>query len=422
MRLLQMALTAAVTSGLAACGGPAPCAGPGHSGQWCAFHADGQNQGFILDNTYLGHWSPDWVVQVGPVGMNSPVSFAGNVFIGNLNGEFYYISPSCFSDPTNCAAKVTPAPGEMISGSPATATSPNEREERVCVVTTRNANSRPASTLHCYDSIGLHFLWSYGIDGWTTSSPKIWWGEAGPYVFLFGSSNPASKLYVIQEGRLVTSADVCGNVVVGGGRINPQARLPLLPTVAVIDNPLFTPANEPTLVIADYCGVAAFRFTDQHLNKLWQRTDNDQNDITSTAVAGGVVAVGRSDHQLIVYSLRDGSEQFRYDAGEPIVATPSIFGIEIHVASLHTLHVVDFNGNLLRKAGLPGVTTASPALSLDGIYISTEGGFVSYSTELLTQIVEKDFQGGGSSPACPRYGGILVVTADGKLTHLGPSR
>jgi hypothetical protein len=43
------------------------------------------------------------------------------------------------------------------------------------------------------------------------------------------------------------------------------------------------------------------------------------------------------------------------------------------VASLHTLHVVDFNGNLLRKAALPGVTTASPALSLDGIYISTEG-------------------------------------------------
>ena len=119
-----MALTAAVTSGLAACGGPAPCAGPGHySGQWCAFHADGQNQGFILDHTYLGRRSPDWVVQVGPVGMNSPVSLGGNVFIGNLNGEFYQISPTCFSDPTNCAFKVTPAPGEMISGSPATATS-----------------------------------------------------------------------------------------------------------------------------------------------------------------------------------------------------------------------------------------------------------------------------------------------------------
>jgi hypothetical protein len=422
-----MALMAAFTSSLAACGRPSSCAGPGNRGEWCAFHADGPNQGFILAHTYLGRMSPRWVVQVGPVGMNSPVEFGRTDFIGNLNGEFYHINEGqCFTDP-NCASKVTPAPGEMISGSPGTATSPLGQESRACVVTTRNPDTRPASTLHCYDAFAngvdpLRLLWSYGIDGWTTSSPKIWWGEAGPYVFLFGSSNPASKLYVIREGRLVTTADVCGNVVVGASRVKPPAgkKLPLLPTVAVIDIPSFTPANEPTLVIADHCGVAAFRFTNERLNKLWLTTfDNDQDNVTSTAVAGGVVAVGRSDHQLIVYSLRDGSEQFRYDAGEPIVATPSIFGIEIHVASLKTLHVVDFNGNLLRSAFLPGVTTASPVLSLDGIYVSTAGGFVSYSTDLLTQIVDKGFQGGGSSPAIA-IGGILAVTADGNLTFLGP--
>ena len=235
---------------------------------------------------------------------------------------------------------------------------------------------------------------------------------------------------MIQEGRLVTSADVCGNVVVGGRQVNAQAKLPLLPTVAVIDNPAFTPAGEPTLVIADHCGVAAFRFTNERLNKLWLTTfDNDQDNVTSPAVSGDTIAVGRSDRQLIVYSLRDGSEQFRYDAGEPIFASPSIVGIEIFLVSLHALHVVDFNGNLVRKAALPGMATASPAVTLDGVYVSTDGGFASYSLDFSSQFVDKTLQGGGSSPAIMRTFdnvasanaiGILLATADGNLRYLVP--
>ncbi len=302
--------------------------------------------------------------------------------------------------------------------------------ERVCVVTTRDFNTGSASTLHCYDNEDLQHHRSYGLGRWTTSSPKIWWGKTSPYVFLFGSGDPSSKLYVIQEGRFITSADVCGNVVIGGREVKAQAGLPLLPTAAVIDNPLFTPAGEPTLVIADHCGVAAFRFTNERLNKLWQTTfDNDQDNVTSPAVSGDVIAVGRADGRLIVYSFSNGSEQFHYDAGEPILASPSIFGLEILIVSLHALHVVDFNGNLLRKAALPGMAIASPAVSLDGIYVSTDGGFASYSWDFSKQSVDKALQGQGSSPAImrefdnlasPNSIGILLATADGNLRYLVP--
>src|SRR4029077_12254752 len=92
----------------------------------------------------------------------------------------------------------------------------------------RQADTSPKSTLHSYASDGQH-LWSYdfGVDGgWSTASPKVWAGQGGTYIFLYVHATAAGRLYVIQDGRQVTHADVCGNVIQGGTRVNPGTGLP----------------------------------------------------------------------------------------------------------------------------------------------------------------------------------------------------
>ena len=71
-RLLQMTLMATVTSGLAAVVGQRPAQARGKWGGWCEFHADGQNQGFVPEHTYVGPWVSSWVTTlVGPFETNS---------------------------------------------------------------------------------------------------------------------------------------------------------------------------------------------------------------------------------------------------------------------------------------------------------------------------------------------------------------
>src|SRR4029077_13307575 len=142
---------------------------------------------------------------------------------------------------------------------------------------------------------------------------------------------------------------------------------------------------------------------------------------TSPGVSGGVIAVGRSDNQLVAYSLRDGTEQFRYDVGEPIWGSPAMAGIEIFAASFRALHVVDFNGNLLHKAALSGSTnSSSPAVSLDRVFVSADQGLGSYAWDLSTEIVHTEYRGGVSSPAIMSLGFVVLVTRDGYLRALTP--
>jgi outer membrane protein assembly factor BamB len=399
------------------------------AGTWSVFHANAQNEGFLAIHTADDVSRQEWALQVGSVGMNSPVLGIGyTIFIGNLNGELYDVVR-----PGTVAWKVTPAPGEMIIGSPAFGP-----DNRVYVVTMRQPDTSPRSTLHGYTSDGQH-LWSYdfGADGgWSTASPKVWVGQGGTYVFLYVHATAAGRLYVIQDGRQVTHADVCGNLIQGGTRVNPRTGLPHAqqksgaaptdgypdPTIAVISNPAFTPADEPLLIVANNdCSVAAFRLTaNRQLAKLWEQTDNGLMK-TSPGVSGGVIAVGLSDNQLVAYSLRDGTEQFRYDVGEPIWGSPAMAGIEIFAASLHALHVVDFNGNLLHKTALSGSTnSSSPAVSLDRVFVSADQGLGSYSWDLSNEIVHTEYRGGVSSPAIMSLGFVVLVTQDGYLRALTP--
>ena len=195
----------------------------------------------------------------------------------------------------------------------------------------------------------------------------------------------------------------------------------LQPTVAIVS--YRTLVTGRFVVVADTCHglrLTGFKVSSPpELHRLWTyEDDSDEYFYSSPAVfPSGLTVIGSRDGQVQAFdvsSVSAGPEErlWKYDAGEPVMATPASFGRQVYVASLRHLHVLDYNGELLHKTTLAGQTVASPALSGSFVYVSTLGGLQTFRFDLSDPATAAGGSGGLSSPALGRDGTVYAVLGE----------
>jgi outer membrane protein assembly factor BamB len=132
---------------------------------------------------------------------------------------------------------------------------------------------------------------------------------------------------------------------------------------------------------------------------------------------------GRQDGKVLAHDALTGAKKWEYDAGEPVLATPSAPpGEFIYVVSknhIQVLHVADGtlvqDGTQPMKLELLDQTHSSPALSANRVYVAT-GEMLTISHDLKTRGHDSNFRGNGlSSVAVGRKGDVYAVGIDGRI-------
>lgn len=91
------------------------------------------------------------------------------------------------------------------------------------------------------------------------------------------------------------------------------------------------------------------------------------------------------------------------------MATPSSLGRQIFIASLKTLHLLDYNGDLIRTFDFGGQTVSSPSLSANHVHMSSTDGMYTLSLDLLVRTKDSSSTGGLVTPAIGVDGRIYTV-------------
>jgi outer membrane protein assembly factor BamB len=402
--------------------------------RWSQFHADGPSQGFIGVHSNFPV-RQQWSTEVGKVGYSSPaIGNDGTIYIGNIEGELIALSPN------DGSIKWTVSfPGETIMSSPATDTDGN-----IYIVSTREMDDDNFnSTLQSVDPNGNR-RWSFSFpnNGWTTSSPKTW----GSYVFIYAilDLNPIPDLRNLQGALLILSQT--GDLVheeIGNCRLDipPQggiwqifkdiwdfitgtefdvSGIPMYkywgwlhPTVAIVDFGNDTSPEQAIVVVVDrFCKIKGFRWIPPNLNLLWEHNHTASEHSSPAVGGGGLLVIGRKDGVVLAYGVETGDKLWEYNAGEEVMATAAFFARPIYVAGIDNFYALESNGSLSKKFPFPGQTLASPAMTLDNVYLSTSNGFYTFSLDLSSYFFDSRVKGGLSSPAIGEDGTVYVVSQE----------
>ncbi|MGZ4998432.1 MAG: hypothetical protein ACXV8J_11480 [Methylobacter sp.] len=100
------------------------------------------------------------------------------------------------------------------------------------------------------------------------------------------------------------------------------------------------------------------------------------------------------------------------------MATPALFGSYVFAASLEHFHIIDSrDGRLAQEIDSNGHSVASPALTANHVYLSTDAGLYTFDNLPNGEIfINRDTSGGFSSPAVEKKDGtVYVVTSSGGL-------
>jgi FOG: WD40-like repeat len=413
---------------------------------WSQFHADGPSQGF-----FGVHSSPasvaTWTVEVGPVGFSSPaVASDGTIYVGNLNGDVLAVR----SDGTVAwrFATRTLFRQPYIESSPAISPDGN-----IYVIVNHGADAtaktKGVSTLLSLSQDGqVRWTYFFPLNAVTMSSPKLYGAGENLRIFVAG----AQPLLVVlnDQGKVVATQQwACPHDVEGGGLDwNTALALftgglslifdPLMfelrgfdvslidPTPAVVDYPRFVdPGMVSVIAPVNACGIHAFTWSlsAQTLTPLWA-VPNARAFFSSAAVSQqGRVVIGRDDGHVLAYDVRSGAQLWDYDAGEEVVGTPAFFlgQLQSYVISATHLHYLETDGALTHKVTLAR-SYSSPAVTWDGIYLSSDTGLETHQFDLSFDAVDRDARGGASSPAVGKDGTIYAVSTDQKLRAYRPSQ
>jgi hypothetical protein len=358
--------------------------------------------------------------------------------MGTTDGELVAVSPN-----GDIVFRTLLSPDSAVVSSPAVGSDNN-----IYIISVpKDSEKFWSSTLHSLVPSG-GILWSVNFPtGFTTGSAKTVSIEGTVYVFVHITGVPYSQLVIFDgNGNEVHREDVCGAEITGGFPIPsdwwrvftlgfpfefripppPDPLGPLYPTVAVAD---FPSSGQPIIIIADNtCGIRAYRWTPPNLmsniwNQYYRRDINHSSPVVDPPNA--LVVVGRDDGHIMAYDLDTGTQEWDYDAGEPVTATPSIFVSRIYAISLQSLHAIDTaDGRPTYKFALNGSSVASPALTANHLHVSSNTGFYTFSgfpEDPNSDIVlHGGTVGGFSSPAVGGDGTVYVVTSGGFLQAFPP--
>jgi outer membrane protein assembly factor BamB len=410
---------------LTSCNAPEP---------WSQFHANGSNQGFILVNSGIAR-QPKWSVPIGKVAYSSPALGAnGDVYVGTTDGELVAVGSN-----GNLRWKKIIAVNSAIVSSPAVGLDNN-----IYIISVpKDPNTYWSSTLHSVTPDG-NINWSRNFpDGFTTGSAKTWTSNGKTYVFVHITKVPYTQLVIFdQNSNEIHRENVCGAEITGGYPIpsdwwriftggmpfvfqtppSTDPLGPLYPTVAIVDFKNLSP-DQPIIIVADNaCGIRAYQWSPPKLSNKWNQY-NRETMYSSPAVDGtGLVVVGRKDGHIVAYDMITGAQQWDYDAQEPIVATPALFASYVFAASLDHFHIIDSrDGRLAQKVDSKGHSVASPALTANHVYLSTDAGLYTFDNVPNGEIfINRESSGGFSSPAVDKDGTVYVVTSSGELQAFPP--
>jgi outer membrane protein assembly factor BamB len=302
--------------------------------------------------------------------------------------------------------------------------------------------------------------WSYAFadNGFTSGSPKILkWGEDTlifVYVTVVLDNDPQGALLVLRDnGKTVDKLDdkvlgrckwgsaeqransqdvfdsfsvveelISVNPTETGGRDLPDVFVD--PTLAV-----FTDRKVPLIAIADnLCSIGAYEWDDE-LSVVWREFHPFEKHSSTALLPNGMMVFGRQDGKALAYDMETGVKLWEYDAGQPVFATPAA-APEEHLFIIAKDHIevlrqqdgaLVHNGELSRKFALMAQTYASPAVTENCIYVSTQA-LLTFSHDLSTRSQDTNFSGNGlASIALANNGAIYAVGADGTIhKYLGP--
>jgi outer membrane protein assembly factor BamB len=180
-------------------------------------------------------------------------------------------------------------------------------------------------------------------------------------------------------------------------------------------------ASGPTLLVAAVdtrCRAGVWEWDGRRLSTVWKLTHGGEGHSSPAILANRLVAFGRGDGRLVGYDARTGVKMWEYDAGEPVLSTPSgsAEGL-LYAASLQHLHAVNAATGTAgpQRLRILGPTLASPAVTTDCVYLPARE-MLTVSRNFKVRSHNSDFAGNGlSSPAVGTNGSIYVVGADGTV-------
>jgi hypothetical protein len=202
-----------------------------------------------------------------------------------------------------------------------------------------------------------------------------------------------------------------------------------LPDVFVAPTPAIDGSRQkPLIVIADnFCSMGAFEWDGTEVSVLWSDPHEFKKHSSTSLSSNGLMVFGRRDGKVYAHDALTGVKMWEYDAGEPVLATPSAPpGEFIYVVSKNHIQVLNVadgtlvqDGALSRKLELMDQTHSSPALTADRVYVST-GEMLTITHDLKTRGHDSNFRGNGlSSVAVGRNGDVYAVGIGGTIHKYG---
>ena len=141
----------------------------------------------------------------------------------------------------------------------------------------------------------------------------------------------------------------------------------------------------------------------------YEDTSHHLNYSSPGVFTNGLIVIGRDDGLVQAFDIYTGDKQWEYKAGEAVMATPSSLGRQIFIASLTTIHLLDYNGDLIRTFDLEGQTISSSSLSANHVHVSSTDGMYILSLDLLDSTKDSSSTGGLVTPAIGVDGRIYTV-------------
>jgi outer membrane protein assembly factor BamB len=415
------------------------CAG-GPAG-WRHFHGDLPNSGFLPVRSGYAV-SPAWKSPPFAVTGSSPVlgrlaDGREAVYVGTADAQLVAL------DAAN--GRVLWQTGlRSGSGRSAIVSSPSVAPDGgvIVVVTTEVPGGGLQSTLHKVDRSGVR-RWSFPFPdaGVFLGSPRsVGFGQED-LVIAIGTTERAtglrSALLLIRdegdEARLLDQKDMGDCIGIDAASERAQRTWRALSQPAVggalpadlrLDPSPAALASGPTLLVAAVdrlCRAGVWEWDGRRLATVWKSTHAGEDHSSPAMLANRLVAFGRGDGRLVGYDVRTGVKMWEYDAGEPVVSTPSESSEGLlYVASLQHLHAVNAATGSVGPAGpqrlrFQGPTLASPAVTADCVYLPARE-MLTVSHNFKVRSHNTDFVGNGlSSPAVGANGSVYVVAADGAV-------
>ena len=411
---------------------------------WRHFQGDLSGQGFL--NVKSGYAvSPAWTSEPLAVAGSSPVVGrdplgAEVVYAGTVDARLAAVDAA--SGEVRWRRYLVAGEGRSsIVGSPTV----GDDGGVLVLTTTELASGRLQSSLHKVDGLGIR-RWSFALPdgGVSLGSPKAFTFAGRPLALVqFLTGDPGSlrsELAVVRDagaGAELMSRRSLGDCPDQGA---PHARMlkswqllaawpstPGADLAGVVLDP--SPAAKPNrskllIAVADnLCRVGVFVWDGRELSRLWVDAHPGTVHASPVILPNNLVMFGRRDGKLLAYDAETGVRMWEYDAGEPILSTPSVSaaGVVFAVSKTQLIAVQAGDGAVARQSGapqrlrIPGPGLASPAVTAECVYLPAHE-MLTVSHDFKVRSHNTAFVGNGlSSAAVGSDGSLYVAAADGSI-------